>query len=56
MTDVDVERLAVLAGLPIAAEERASVAAMLEILVTGFERLQEFALSEDVHPAPVFRP
>ena len=56
MSEADVERLGVLIDLPIPAEDRTAVAAALTGLLTAAERVLEFPLPDDVHPAPVFRP
>jgi len=55
VTEADVDRLAVLAGLPIDPADRADVATALAALLEAAALVMEFSLPEDIHPAPVFR-
>jgi len=56
VTEADVDRLAEQVGLRIDPEDRSDVAAALAVLLGAAQLVMEFALPEDVHPAPVFRP
>jgi hypothetical protein len=56
VSEVEVERLAALLGLPIEPESRAAVAEMLAGLFTAARMLAEFPLPDDAEPAPIFRP
>lgn len=56
ISEVDVERLAGLVGLPISPDELPAVAVALGVLLTAARLVGEFPLSDDVEAAPVFRP
>jgi len=56
VTEVDVERLAALLGLPIEPESRAAVAEIVTGLLDAARVLAEFPLPDDAEPAPIFRP
>jgi hypothetical protein len=56
VTEADVERLAALAGVPIAPEDLPAVAVALGVLLGAARLVTEFPLRDDVEPAPVFRP
>jgi hypothetical protein len=51
-----VERLAALAGVPIAPADLPAVAVALGVLLGAARLVSEFPLPDDVEPAPVFRP
>jgi hypothetical protein len=56
LTEADVERLAALAGVPIAPADLPAVAVALGVLLGAARLVSEFPLPDDVEPAPVFRP
>jgi hypothetical protein len=56
VTEADVERLAGLVGVPIAAADPPGVAVALGVLLTVAQLVTEFPLADDVEAAPVFRP
>jgi hypothetical protein len=56
ITNADVERLAALVGLPVDPSDVPSVAVSLGVLLTAARLVTDFSLTDDVEPAPVFRP
>ena len=56
VAEADVERLALLAGVPISPDELPAVALALGVLLTAARLVSELPLADDVEAAPVFRP
>ena len=55
-TAAEVQRLAEVIGLPLETEVLAAVAEQLTGLLAAARLFTDFPLSEDVAPAPIFRP
>jgi hypothetical protein len=56
VSEADVERLAALVGVAIGPADQGAVALALGVLLTATQLVSEFALTDDVEAAPVFRP
>jgi hypothetical protein len=56
VSEAEVERLAALVGVPIAASDLPAVALALGVLLTASQLVSDFSLPDDVEAAPVFHP